>query len=436
MSVVHNQSIRQLRSRHYSLKSLTGIYQTLLRHQTFDFPCLGTGLFSASASADADYTGYASAWVRDNIHIAHAHYVVGEKGIAVKNIETLLQYFNQSRGRLETTIRAGHAPESVMERPHVRFNGQTLQELDQAWAHAQNDALGYFVWFVCQLTLSGDFRLSADHCQLLALFPLYFQAIRYWEDEDSGHWEESRKVEASSIGAVVAGLTLFKHAIATSDVDYQAFAFDGQTVTVEVLDDLICQGRAALDQILPAECIQPANPRQYDAALLFLIYPLTVVEGVMADQILENVITHLQGDYGIKRYLGDSFWAADYKTKLSPETRTIDFSDDMSARDALLTEGEEAQWCIFDPIVSVIFGLKYQATGDPTYLDQQVLYFNRALGQLTAEDSTFGGFKCPELYYLENGQYVPNDVTPLLWTQANLLLAFHHLDNSLRLTQD
>ncbi|MEM9907240.1 MAG: phosphorylase kinase, partial [Cyanobacteria bacterium P01_D01_bin.44] len=151
---------------------------------------------------------------------------------------------------------------------------------------------------------------------------------------------------------------------------------------------------------------------------------------------LENVITHLQGDYGIKRYLGDSFWAADYKTKLSPETRTIDFSDDMSARDALLTEGEEAQWCIFDPIVSVIFGLKYQTTGDPTYLDQQVLYFNRALGQLTAEDSTFGGFKCPELYYLENGQYVPNDVTPLLWTQANLLLAFQHLDNSLRLTQD
>ena len=36
--------------------------------------------------------------------------------------------------------------------------------------------------------------------------PLYFQAIRYWQDEDSGHWEERRKIEASSIGAVVAGL--------------------------------------------------------------------------------------------------------------------------------------------------------------------------------------------------------------------------------------
>ncbi|MEL6327714.1 MAG: phosphorylase kinase, partial [Cyanobacteria bacterium J06626_23] len=60
-------------------------------------------------------------------------------------------------------------------------------------------------------------------------------------------------------------------------------------------------------------------------------------------------------------------------------------------------------------------------------------YFNRSLGQLTAEDSPFGELKCPEAYYLEKGRYVPNDVTPLLWTQANLMLAFHHLDNSLKM---
>ena len=32
-------------------------------------------------------------------------------------------------------------------------------------------------------------------------------------------------------------------------------------------------------------------------------------------------------------------------------------------------------------------------------------------------------FRCPELYYLENGHYIPNDHVPLLWTQANLMLA-------------
>ena len=40
---------------------------------------------------------------------------------------------------------------------------------------------------------------------------------------------------------------------------------------------------------------------------------------------------------------------------------------------------------------------------------------------------------CPELYYLEEGQYVPNDTVPLLWTQANLWMAFKFMKDSLRM---
>jgi phosphorylase kinase alpha/beta subunit len=58
---------------------------------------------------------------------------------------------------------------------------------------------------------------------------------------------------------------------------------------------------------------------------------------------------------------------------------------------------------------------------------------NRSLGQLTGEDSAFGGFKCPEAYYLENGRYVPNDNTPLLWPQANLWGALKMLEDNLKL---
>ena len=53
---------------------------------------------------------------------------------------------------------------------------------------------------------------------------------------------------------------------------------------------------------------------------------------------------------------------------------------------------------------------------------------HRALGQLTGPECPFGPFKCPESYYCENGRYIPNDVTPLLWTQANLRLALHFLE--------
>ncbi|MGO8880174.1 MAG: phosphorylase kinase, partial [Desulfomonilaceae bacterium] len=94
--------------------------------------------------------------------------------------------------------------------------------------------------------------------------------------------------------------------------------------------------------------------------------------------------------------------------------------------------GQEAQWCIFDPIMSIIYGQKYQRYHRKEYLQQQVYYFNRSLGQLTGEDSPFGAFRCPELYYLEKGQYVPNDTVPLLWTQANLWMAFKIMKDSLQ----
>ncbi|MDB5390874.1 MAG: hypothetical protein JWM11_6520, partial [Planctomycetaceae bacterium] len=127
---------------------------------------------------------------------------------------------------------------------------------------------------------------------------------------------------------------------------------------------------------------------------------------------------------------GDSYWCADYKTALAPEVRTSDFSDDLSSRDKLLKPGLEAQWCIFDPIISIHHGLNYQRTGDPLELERQIFHLHRSLGQLTGTETPFGPFLCPESYYCENGQYGPNDVTPLLWTQANLRLALEFMKRS------
>ena len=45
------------------------------------------------------------------------------------------------------------------------------------------------------------------------LIARYFQKIQYWKDEDSGHWEELRKVAASSIGVATAGLREFRSLI-------------------------------------------------------------------------------------------------------------------------------------------------------------------------------------------------------------------------------
>jgi len=420
-----------------SIVEVQSVFNDLLKMDTFSFPMLYNGLFpAANLQAQSEYTGYSNVWVRDNIHIAHAHYVNNKPQIAIKNITTFVEYFSKYQWRLEKIVSGESDPNNSMNRPHIRFNGSDLLELNEKWSHSQNDALGYFLWLLCKLANDKTVddknfnHLVKEKKELMALFALYFDKIQYWQDEDNGHWEEAKKIEASSIGVVVAALIELKKWVDNNnDIEYK-----GKIINANFIEELLIKGKQILKQILPAECIQTDKPRPYDAALLFLIYPLDVVQdNETENQILKNVTEHLQGDNGIRRYLGDSYWSADYKEKLKPEERTIDVSDDMSSRDSLLKPGEEAQWCIFDPIMSVIYGKKYLNTKEEQYLQLQTHYFNRSLAQLTPADSPFGACKCPELYYLENGKYVPNDTTPLLWTQANLWIAFNFMEQSLKL---
>ena len=413
----------------YSLSEIKSIFQFLNQQNTFNFSALENGLFpAANLQTESEYTGYSNIWIRDNIHIAHAHYINGSSEIALKNVSTFADYFIRHQWRFEKIISGELDFHKSMNRPHIRFNGGDLSEINQKWSHAQNDALGYFLWLFCKLCNDKVIAITQQKSHILALFALYFDKIQYWQDEDNGHWEEAKKIEASSIGVVVAALSELKNVVQRETT----IQYHDNIITADFLNELIEKGQQSLKQILPAECIQVEKYRPYDAALLFLIFPLDIIQDEsIENKILENIIEHLQGYYGIRRYSGDSYWSADYKEKLKPELRTIDVSDDMSDRDSLLQAGQEAQWCIFDPIISVIYGRKYQQTKEQEDLQLQTQYFNRALAQLTPEDSPFGGFKCPELYYLENGSYVPNDTTPLLWTQANLWIAFKFMEQSL-----
>ncbi|MBE0556813.1 MAG: hypothetical protein IH628_06220 [Proteobacteria bacterium] len=210
-------------------------------------------------------------------------------------------------------------------------------------------------------------------------------------------------------------------------------------LSAEGLSALQREGAKALEAILPCESVQPASrSRRYDSALLFLIYPLAVLGWEpWAERIIEDVATHLQGEHGIRRYPGDSYWCADYTDKLTPEIRAADFSDGLQARDALLRPGEEAQWCLFDPVISVIYGERFLALterNDHEHADGalrlQTHYFNRTLSHLTAKGSHLPEFALPEAYYLKKGRYVPNDNTPLQWAQAYLWLALRQMQLS------
>lgn len=433
MPHVHSAMLRSRIHDSYTLDEVRALTALLVDAGTFRFPSLANGLFPAATSAGQpyDYTGYSNIWVRDNIQIAHAHWVLGQTDVAAKNAQTLMQYFRKNAHRFIDILSGKTDPLDPMVRPHIRFNGRNLSEIDEKWAHAQNDALGYFLWFYSKLVRSRALEPTPPDLEILASVAEYFRKIRYWQDEDSGHWEELRKVSASSIGVATAGLVEFRGLAGERKIPSPGGSIP--PFSIDDLDHLIAKGREALKEILPSECVHGTSDqiRRYDAALLFLIYPTDVVEGPMADQIVADVIDHLQGEYGIRRYLGDSYWCANYKVALPPTERTVDFSDDLSARDRLLKPGEEAQWCIFDPILSIIDGLRYQREGKAEDLARQVHYLNRSLGQLTGEEGTFPSLLCPESYYLESGHYVPNDITPLLWTQANLRIALKTMEQSL-----
>ncbi|KAJ3282582.1 hypothetical protein HK104_010824 [Borealophlyctis nickersoniae] len=448
--LIHNDELEPYVKSSYTPDDVKAIWSLLDKHNSLKFRTVeGRGLFKAAETSvaegetaeDTGYTGYDNIWVRDNIHIAHAHVLMNKHSVAVAALNDIVAFWQKYRIRWEDCIKGvADYNGDVQERPHIRFNGTELKENEVRWSHAQNDAIGYFVWLYSKLAREGKIeKVDAD---MLALIVLYHKKIEFWQDEDSGHWEEVRKVAASSIGCATAGYRELAALLADNKAVSEAFEehykenvakLHGKdaplpAVGAQLVAELQKKGFEAMSEILPVESKTKGAERPTDGALLFLVYPLAVTTPEQTNQILKSVTGQLAGDYGIRRYLGDSYWMADYKTIFSAETRTADFSDDMGSRDKFLKEGQEAQWCIFDSIVSCIYGLKARDTTASVderkeAKEMQVKFFNRAVGQITGKDCRFGPWLCPESYYMEKGKYVVNDVCPLLWTQADLICA-------------
>ena len=431
MLKVQNEKVLRFMKVRYTVDDVDELMSFLRASGTFEFPAFPNGLYPASPVTEGpSYTGYSHVWVRDNVYVAlalHSHGLVSE---ARHNIEALATFFRRQADQFLAISRGEVDPSDTSRRPPIRFRAETL-EPDGDWANAQNDALGYFLWMYARLATDGTIAMNGIAWDVLALFPPYLRAISYWRDEDNGHWEETPKVSASSIGAVVAGLRELL-GLVRGKGRHTIPPVCRAALEPDLVEELLAFGFRALGAILPAECVQsdPLKQRRYDAALLFLVDPLDVVDLPMANQIVDDVRTQLLGDIGIRRYLGDSFWCADYRSKLAPDHRTRDWSSDLSMRNELVRPGEEAEWCLFDPFLSLIAGTNFRRTRTREFLEQQTHHLNRSLGHLTVATAAFPELRCPELYHRENGRYETSDATPLLWSQAGLLLALSSLRES------
>ena len=409
-------------------RSAQFIWQALEDAGTLAFPALSSGLYSAAlvqADGGDDPTGYGSAWLRDNVHIAYALHAVGRVDPAVRCAEALVKFYRTQAPRFEWSIRQRRPPLLPSERPHIRFDGERLVERPERWAHAQNDALGYLLWFLARLVMRGELVADRDTARVVADIVAYLAAIQYWRDADSGHWEEERKVCASSIGTVVAGLQAVADCRAQSDTIASGLGARG--IGAEGLAALIARGTETLNAILPRESVDGALARGDDAALLFLIEPLRVVDvdGPVGQAILRQTTEKLLGEHGVRRYRGDSYWAPEFRrwqSSWGPSTA----DDYREARARLWVEDQEAQWALFDPTMCAIYARSHA----PDAERRRNWHFRRTLGQLTGPNDAPGPLRCVEAYFVEDGDWVPNDHVPLLWTQANLLVALQAMVNA------
>jgi phosphorylase kinase alpha/beta subunit len=233
------------------------------------------------------------------------------------------------------------------------------------WGNKQNDAVGEVLYLIAECETTGHPVVETDEeKELVQLLVNYLNAIEYWNDADSGIWEENQEVRASSIGAVVRALTT------------------AQTLSyVTIPEGAIEKGKESLRRLLPRE----TSARFCDLALLTLIFPFDVTTEEETHTILSNVEYFLTRDRGIIRYRNDRYYNKN--------------EDGYS---------EEAEWSMGLAWLAIIYAKRGDAKKATEYLKKCDSTINK--------DGLI-----PELWYSHTDK--SNDNIPLGWAESMYVVA-------------
>ncbi|MCC3357343.1 glycoside hydrolase family 15 protein [Bacillus sp. REN16] len=258
--------------------------------QVLDRMRLSNGAYTASLSNDYSYV-----WIRDIVYTV-LPFINEPSDRYAKAYHALFDMFKTYEWKID--IHRKKKPIYLFEYIHSRYSTD-LKEMHVEWGHAQNDAIGAFLWGVGEGYRLGQ-KVIRDKKDIEIVQKLvdYLECLQYWHAKDNGMWEENMEVHASSLGACVAGLNAVK-------------------ILVNVNEDLIKKGENALRNLLPRE----SETKNTDLALLSLVFPYRVVDRDTAIKIVETVSSKLERTYGVIRYENDQYY----------------------------NEGKEAEWCFGFP---------------------------------------------------------------------------------------
>jgi phosphorylase kinase alpha/beta subunit len=389
-------------------------------------------------------------WDRDNILQALAEYQLcsdDELRVNLKvskdawrqGLRASLKHHYNYHHRFLDIIEGKAGAHDFSKRPHIRYNPVSLQEVQDPWGHAQNDALGYILFMTFSAANQGKLNVSLKDVQSTGarekmstlaqneayrfgvLLPLFFEKIEVWKDIDFGGWEDKKAEHASSIGCALAGLKEEKKYVDRFGSLKEKIGGKEYTVTSELLGTLIKKCEDRLAKILPNEFIvsdpedkraDASRERNADSALinaLFLgaVSEDPVVSENMTEQILLSTIHNLCRPIGFARYQFD-IW----------DGRT-DRKD--------LKANEEAQWSHVAPMISIIYGDLYRRTKKEEYLRLQDLFFRRSLTTVNNR------WRIPEAYIVDpkTRKWISDANEPLAWAQSAEIMAIIAMKRSL-----
>src|SRR5262245_23930936 len=94
----------------YAAADLTRLHKFLDEAGTFHFPALASGLFPAAHVSADDVSGYASIWIRDNAHVAHALFIDGQAKKAAAAVAGMQKFFRTQLPKIADVLadRADH----------------------------------------------------------------------------------------------------------------------------------------------------------------------------------------------------------------------------------------------------------------------------------------------------------------------------------------
>jgi GH15 family glucan-1,4-alpha-glucosidase len=317
------------------------------------------GVFIAAPSSE-----YEACWIRDQLYSTLCYFYLGEIQKFREGVQVVFKTLHKHREKIEHVI--CDTPTEGYQYIHAKYDAQELNEITHDWGHHQLDAIGLFMYIVGFAKRNGiEICRSPRDKELIQLLVQYLTSVRYWEFPDHGMWEEGIDLHSSSIGAVVAGLTLIKE----------------EKIAV-VPESLIVRGHKTLHWLLPNE----SPHREVDMALLTLLWPYNVISPDIRDEILQKIESTLVQSHGLNRYLGDNYYRSH--------------------------NGISAEWTMGFFWLSIIYSKK----GDKEKAQE---WFHRGCAQITLDGHI------PELY--QNG--LPNDNTPLAWAHSMAIIATKKLGN-------